>query len=167
MNKELTETQKHNVCKSALLLKQDIEHSFLHLGEMLHQIKTDSLFLAGWSSWEEYEMELKMSSATISKLIRIYEVFVLKYKFKSLQLAEVGGWSVVAEILPVVSETTSKQRVEELLGLCAEQNRTDLRKSVKEEQRGSPCKHLHRHKLILSICDNCGDKERLYEDPTK
>lgn len=162
--KELTENQKHNYCKSALLLKRDIEFTFLQLGEMLHKIKQDRLFEAGWSSWDEYEMELKMSSGTISKLIRIYELFVLCHKFTPKQIAGAGGWSVVAELLPVVAETTPHARVEELLGICAEQTRTDLRRTVTEVKRGSPCSHAKTHRLILEICDDCGYKTRIIED---
>ena len=163
MNQLTTETQKNNFCKSALLVKRDIEFSFLQLGEMLHRIKKESLFEAGWSSWEEYEMELKMSSATISKIMRIYEIFVLRYSFTPKLLAEAGGWSMVAEILPVISETTPRQRVEELLDNCINQSRTDVRRTIQEARSGIEMKDCKHDFYTIRVCRICGLREKIYD----
>lgn len=160
--KELSESQKHNLCKSALLLKRDIEVSFLQLGELLYKIKTGNLFEAGWESWEEYEMEFRMPPSTISRLIRIYEVFRLRYSFPQAELADIG-WSGLAEILPVLPPETPRARAEELMGQVAVQSRTDLRRTIKEAKTGidmSKCKHKDTY--TLRICRDCG--ERIRED---
>lgn len=157
---ELTEKKKHDICIAAIEAKKDIEWKFIELGKMLYTIKNDRLYEAGWSSWEEYCMELKLAQPTISKLFRIYEVFVLHYQIEPLKLAEAGGWSSVAELLPLIDqETTTKARVRELLGLATDQPRHDLRKTIADERRGKPCTHKKTRFLILEICDD-GCNER-------
>ncbi len=162
--KQLSEQQKHNLCKSALLLKRDIEVSFLQLGELLYKIKNETLFEAGWESWEEYEMEFRMPSSTISRLIRIYEVFRLRYSFPQAELAEIG-WSGLAEILPILPPEASKSRAEELMGQVAVQSRSDLRRTIKEAKTGismSKCKHPNAY--VIKVCPDCGDREKIYQE---
>lgn len=157
---EMTETAKNNFCVRAIDNKKDLEFGFLELGKMLYEIKTQRMFEAGWDSWEEYCMELKLSDATISKLFRIYEVFVLHYKIPQEALAEAGGWSNVSELLPLVDvETTPKARVRELLGIATNQTRSDLRKTIFEAKVGKSCGHKKKRYLVLEICDD-GCNER-------
>lgn len=157
-----TEQKKHSICLSAIEAKKDIEWKFLELGKMLYEIKQERMYEAGWESWDEYCMELKLSASTISKLFRIYEVFVLHYKIEPMQLAAAGGWSSVAELLPLVdTETTSEKRVQELLGIATSQTRKHFRATISEEKRGSPCKHLKKHRLVLEICEGCPERWRI------
>ena len=160
MTTELTEAKKHAYCQKAMELKKDIEWKFLDLGKMLFDIKRELMFEAGWSSWEEYCMELKLSAATISKLLHIYEVFVVFYGIKPEQLAEAGGWSSVAELLPLVKpETTPRSEVTRLLGIVIKQPRTEARKTIGDEIRGAPCKHKQTRLLLLEICeDGCNER---------
>lgn len=162
--KEISETKKNEYCNGAIKLKIDIERDFIVLGEMLYRIKKEQMFEAGWSSWEEFEMELKLSSATISKIIRIYEIFCLRYSFTAKVLAEAGGWSSIAEVLPVINEDTTRKRAEELLDICTTQSRTDVRRTIQEAKTGvdmTKCKHLDTY--TLQICRDCGERIRLEE----
>ena len=159
MSKELTENQKHNFCNDAIIAKRNIEWKFLEFGAMLHKIKAERYYEAGWSSWEEFEMELKMSSATISKLLRIYETFVLRYEFKPQELAHVGGWSVVAEFLPLVKEDTPKKEIVGWLSGAKEQTRADIRRTITEKKTGvsmATCKHKDTY--TITICRDCGER---------
>ena len=159
MTELTTEKSKHDYCVEALKVKKGIEFGFIELGEMLYRIKGEKLFEAGWSSWEEYQMELRLPQSTISKLFRIYEVFVLHFKFSNKALTDAGGWATLAELLPVISpETTPRERVKELLGIASEQTRDDLRKTVKVEKRGAECRHTETHFLKLEVCDGCGER---------
>lgn len=162
---ELTEKKKHDICVEAIEAKKDIEWKFLDLGRMLYEIKAERLYEAGWDSWDLYCMDLKLSEGTISKLFRIYEVFVLHYKVEPERLAAAGGWSSVAEILPLVDpETTPKSEVNRLLGIVSDQPRKDARATLREEKMGAPCKHKHTHRLVLEICDDgCGQRWRIEE----
>lgn len=157
--KELSETKKNDYCNEALDLKKKIEWSFLKLGEMLYKIKREMLFEAGWSSWEEYEMEFKMPSSTISRLIRIYEVFVLRYSFPQAELAGVG-WSALAEILPILPETAPRKRAEELLQQVAIQNRQDIRRTIREAKTGISMADCDHDFYTIKICRICGERLR-------
>jgi hypothetical protein len=161
---ELTKTKKHNICLAALLAKQDVEQGYLELGKMLYEIKRERYYEAGWESWDEYRQELKMSEASVSKLLRIYELFVLHYQFTNEILSAAGGWSTVAELLPVISpENTPKKRVQELLGIVTSQTRSDARKTILEVKRGKPCLHESTHKLVLECCDSCPERWNVTE----
>ncbi len=170
MTTELTtEKAKHQYCKEALEYKTDIEWRFIGLGERLYKIKQERLYEAGWSSWDEFEMELKMSPATVSKLLRIYEIFILRYRFTPKQIATAGGWSSVAELLPSIKEDTPRERAKELLELVTDQSRLDLRKTLHEHKTGvdmAKCKHKPDDYYILKIYRCCGDRE-VIEDTRK
>lgn len=149
-------------CKKALELKKEIEASFIKLGEYLYEIKNKNLFLPQWSSWEEYYMELKMSQNTVNKLIQIYETFILKYNLPPENVVSAGGWSVIAEILPVIN---SKKDAEEWLHKSTELSRSDLRKELKEEVTGvqmASCKH--RNTYTITVCRDCGIKMEDHKD---
>ncbi len=161
---ELTENQKHALCKTAIEAKNDLEWRYLELGGILHQIKEQRAYEAGWSSWEEFAMELKMNTASISRILRIYEVFVLQHKISTVALAKAGGWTVLGDLLPVINNETPKARVKELLVMAAEQpNRKSVILNVKDIIRGAPCKHEHTHTITIEICDDCNERWRVDE----
>jgi len=151
-----TETQKHVFCVAAIAKKQGLERDYLELGGMLYRVKAERLYEAGWSSWEEYEMEFKMDSSKISRLIRIYEVLVLQYRISAPKLVSAGGWTVLGDLLPVIKPETPKERVLELLDLAAGQSRPHLQQTLKEIKRGKPCGHKHTHEVVIEYCDDCG-----------
>lgn len=161
---DLTEQKNYKVCLAAIEAKKDIEWRFLSLGKMLYEIKAGRLYEAGWDSWDTYCMDLKLSQTSISKLLNIYEVFVLHYKIEPEKLAEAGGWSSIAELLPLIkTETTPVERVHELLGIAIAQPRKDLRKSIYEIKKGKACAHKKTHRLVLEICDDCPERWRIEE----
>lgn len=157
-----SEEKRHGFCLKAIELKKDIESRFLELGGFLHEIKENRDYEAGWSSWEEYTMELKMSKATISKLIRIYQIFILKFKFSPAKLANLGGWSVVAEMLPQIKENTPRSDVQDWLGEMVDLPRSDVRRAIIERKTGvsmNDCKHEDTY--TIKICRDCGDRWKL------
>lgn len=164
---ELTERQKHSICQDAIELKKDIEVDFWTLGKMLFEIKEGKLWVAGWDSWEEYCMEFKFanSDATISKLTRLHSVLVLEHKIPPARLAEAGGWSSLAEVLPMIKDDTSTKKVNELLEIAIKQPRKHLRTTIREMKRGEPCKHKKKRLLLLDICeDGCGERWSVTDD---
>lgn len=159
---ELTETKKHQFCNEALKLKQEIEVDYLALGAMLMKIQDERLWEAGWESWDEYTMELKMSQGAVSRIINIYKVFVLQYEVPEKTLALAGGWSVVAEYLPMVKEDTKKAEVANWFSDASEMTRQDIRRTITEARKGidmTKCKHTDYY--ILKICRNCGNRETI------
>lgn len=164
MNNEITpfsEKKRHEFCLEALDLKKNIECDFLELGMLLYKIKEERYYEAGWSSWEEYVMELKMSESSISRLIRIYQIFILRFKFAPAQLAPIG-WTNVAELLPQIKETTPRNDVHGWLDEMADLSRSDLRRTITERKKGvsmDDCKHKDTY--TIKICRDCGDRWKL------
>lgn len=153
------EIQKLDYCNKAIKLKNDLEGGFIALGEYLHNIKENSLWEASWGSWDEFTWELKMSQNMINKLVQIYRTFVLEYGMTQEQISTAGGWSVVADVLPMV---TSKKEALHWLNKAQSLTRADLRKEMQEEKTGiimSTCSHPETY--TIEICKVCGDRKRV------
>lgn len=156
MSKEL---QNHNYCEKAITLKESIEGNFLELGEYLYNIKENQLYSPSWNSFAEFCWELKMSSNMVNKFIQIYKTFVLGYSFSKDQLVTAGGWTVLQEILPMV---TSRKEALHWLSEASTLRRGDLRKSIMESKTGvemSECEHKRTY--TVEICKNCGEKRQI------
>lgn len=122
-------------CKQTLELKQNIEVTFLEFGARLSYIKSNDLWKSQWESWEYYLEEAKLSPATASKLINIYEKFVVEYQIQPKDIAIAGGWSSVSEVLPMVKDKVSAL---EWLNKVATLTRKDLRDEMLEKKTGIP-----------------------------
>ncbi|HEC30460.1 MAG TPA: hypothetical protein ENI66_00400, partial [Candidatus Yonathbacteria bacterium] len=72
-NELIKEQDKHKFCNVAIAFKGDLEWKYIELGAMLYRIRKERLYEAGWSSWDEYTMEFKLSKSSISRLLRVYE----------------------------------------------------------------------------------------------
>lgn len=146
-------------CEETIKLKTGIEASFLALGERLKRIKEEVLFEDQWSDFGAFLAEMKLSESTASRLIGIYETFVLKYQIAPAQIAQAGGWTVIADILPVVN---SKKDAKYWLDQATTLTRTDLRRELMEIKKGrlmSECKH--KNTFTLRVCVDCGLREKL------
>lgn len=153
---------KLQFCNAAIKLKNELENGFMTLAEHLYTIKEGDLFVGQWSSWSEFTAELKMSENSVNKLIQIYKTFVLEYKFQPKEVATAGGWSAIAEILPIID---CKEAAEEWLHKARELTREDLRKEVKEEKSGHSehsCRHLDTYTIV--VCRGCGSKIEGHKD---
>lgn len=142
-----------------------IEETFLELGKRLMKIRDEELYKPQWDSFHEYVGEVKMSESSASKLISIYEKFILKYQIDPERVLNAGGWSTVAEVLPMVK---NKDDAEHWLSLGETLSRKDLRSEIEEKKRGvqqHECKH--RDTYDIRICKDCGARIRLYEDIIK
>ncbi len=158
------EKDKKNLkyCTEALALKSQLEKQYLRLGEYIFNIKEKNLFLPQWSSWSEYCAELKMSENQANKLIQIYSTFILKYKIPEEKITTVGGWSVIAELLPVIN---SLEDANKWLESAQELTREDLRKEVKESKSGIQMKSCgHKNTYVIRICRDCGHREEIIEE---
>lgn len=142
-------------CNDALLLKDTIEVSFLSLGERLYNIRERKMYEGQWSSFSEYVMEFKnISEGTASKLINIYQKFVITYGIEPRQIAGAGGWSVIAETLPLVK---SKDDAIHWLEQSTLLSRSDLRRTIQEAKTGvdmADCKHEDTY--TIEVCRICG-----------
>ena len=159
MKTELSEKSQLAICNSAIEAKKDIEWKFITVGGLLHKIKNERLWKAGWGSWAEYQMDFGMTQTDISKLMNIYDIFILHYEFKPLEIVEAGGWRKVGELLPLVRlKTAPRGEVEGDLGISLAQPREDLRLTVADIKRGAVCEHEHTRRLVLDICEDCNER---------
>lgn len=148
-------------CFETLALKRNIEMNFLELGKRLRKIREEELYKPNYEDFAEFCLEIKLSGPTVSKLINIYDVFVLQYKVSPKVIASAGGWSVIAETLPFVN---NKKDAENLLHKATVLTRSDLRRELIELKKGVPmaeCKHENAYHI--SCCPDCGIRLREYD----
>ncbi len=159
---DMTEMKNLVYCNKALALKKDIEGHFMLLSEYLYRIKEFRLYEPQWSSWLEFVYEMKISPNMANKLVQIYKTFILGYGFNPDDIATVGGWSSVQEILPVI---TSKEDAYKWLDEAKNLTVSDLRKSVKEAKTGinmSSCSH--KNSYLVRVCKDCGERHQEFEE---
>lgn len=155
------ELQKLDYCNETTKLKQTIETSFLTLGERLKRIRDERLYEGQWGTFEMYLMDAKISPATASKLINIYQKFFIEWQIKADKLVEAGGWSVVATLLPFCR---TKEQAEEWMDKAFVLSRPDLEKEITEFRTGkdmSKCEHEDSY--VIRVCRSCHFRERVYE----
>ena len=152
---------KYQYCQKAIAIKHQVEGNFMQLAEALYNIKTKGLWEEAYSSWDEFRDEIKLSDATISKLMKIYALFVVEYGFTTKQLSDAGGWSVLAETMPLIG---SRSDAEAWLHKSTTLSLRDIRKEVLEAKLGvsatTECKHSNSY--VIRVCPDCGTRERLY-----
>lgn len=145
-------------CEHTIVFKHYIETQYLEFAAQLKNIRDDKLYAGRWESFEDFlaDPTMAMDKGTASKMISIHERFVLEYKIPTQKIAQVGGWSKVAEILPVIKD---KKSAIKWLEQAASLSQSDLRKEIKEEKTGikmSECEHKDFY--LVKICRKCGDR---------
>lgn len=147
-------------CNQILEYKGGIEASFLELGRRLRLVREERLYSDQWESFDDYLMELKnISLPTATKLINIYGTFVVEYKIPVKKLVQAGGWTMLAETLPVVK---SKEDALAWLEKATLLTRTDLRREIQEANTGILMRDCeHEESAYLRVCLRCGIKERI------
>lgn len=152
MNKK---EKDYKFLQNIIELSKNLEMGYLDLGKYLMECRDEERFKPVYESFDDFCLEIKKSPATISKLIGIYQYF---NHIPKERLAEAGGWSTLAELLPVI---TSQQNAKKWVDKAVELTRNDLRKEVKEAKTGIPmaeCKHTDTYEV--EICRMCGDAKR-------
>lgn len=156
------DSSAYKYCEKAIELEREARFSYLHLGEMLYNIREERLYEPFWSSWNEYCMEFKdLSQPSIAKLTSIYATFVLKYGYKPEELAKVGGWTKLYSIIMYIK---NKGDAKTWMHLASTLSRSDLGKYLTEAKTGikmDECKH--KNTFLIRVCEDCGNKERVYE----
>lgn len=141
-----------NICQQALELKNKVEVGFLELGALLNAIKERRLYeQESFESWGEFLMEMRLSQGTASKLITIYNTFVVQYEISPRKIAEAGGYTVVYDLVPLA---TSKEKAEEWIDKAKSMTRSHIRQeaqSAKGEVEDEPCDHEP-----CNMCRKCG-----------
>lgn len=149
------EKANNEYCKETMALKTGIEVSFLELGKRLRIIRDERKFEAGWETFDDYLIEMRMTKGTASKLINIFEKFVLEYKYPVQRLAAVG-WSPLSEVLPIVK---TKKDAERWIKAAENNPLRELRDELREHKTGvDPLKCKHKETIVIRICKACKTK---------
>lgn len=159
--KQIEETKNYGFCQKTIEGINEIESNYLARAEDLHKIRSLSLYRPAWDSFEEFCMELKsLKYTSVMKLVGIHEKFVLNYKISQARIAKAGGWSTVAEILPVIK---TKEDAIKWLNTAQDKTREHLRQDIKEAKTGKDMrKCAHKRTYTIRICEDCGMKERIH-----
>lgn len=149
-------------CEKTLTLKSALEEGFVALGERLGRIRDEELYKPQWSTFAEFLEEMKLSEATASKMISIYQKFVIGFGIAPEKIALAGGWNPAYEISTFAQ--TKKEAVE-WLEKSSTLTRQDLRKELQERKSGIPMKECkHKDTYTIKICRDCGEREKINED---
>ncbi len=149
-------------CTEALQIKNQLEKNYMRLAEYAYNIKNDNLFLPQWSSWSEFIADLKISENQANKLVQIYYTFIITFGIDEETITTAGGWSVIAELLPVINSIDDANR---WLESARELTREDLRKEVKEAKSGVQMKSCgHKNTYVIRICRDCGHREEIHHE---
>jgi len=158
----ITEAEKKEYCDGTVKIEEGARLLFLMMGERLHKIKNEKLYEPYWDSWATFTMEFKeLSGPSISKLIKVYEKFVLEYGFENDRLQKIG-WT---KLYQITRHVESKEDAEKWLDLGEAQSRQDLNKTLIEAETGTEMTECgHKNTYVIRVCEDCGDKERVYDD---
>lgn len=149
-------------CAATIELKEDIEKSFLALGERLMLIRNGSLYHPSYENFREFLREMGMAEGTGSRLIGIYEKYVLLGGMKPEELVSPRGWDNLSKFLPYIK---TPEQAREYAGKALVLSREDALKEAFELRTGNPMSACaHPDTYLMRICRACGDKRHVDEE---
>lgn len=156
----MTEITKSNnsYLKETIALRSEIEGAFFTLGERLKRIRDEKLFESEYQNFDEFLLTAKISKATASKLIKVYETFVLEYKLPMNKLRSIGYSSLYA----ISGHINNKDKAEELVDRASMLTRNDLEQSLRDD--GPVIKGCsHSDVRIVEVCNECDHRRRRFD----
>lgn len=158
----MTEITNYNFCLEVVELKKNIEVAYLLLGEKLGAIRDRQLYSPNWESFEDYLDEIKINVSVASRLITVYNKFVVEYGLDTRLIAGAGGWSNAYEISRLASGKEEAQRMLEESSLMTPK---DVKIRLREQKTGimqDSCDHADTY--TITVCRKCGIKIKQNED---
>jgi len=153
----MTTIQK-TLCQETVSLKKEIEGYFLVLAKNLKQIRDEELWRAeGYDSFADFLMEIDVAESTASRMISVYQTFVLSFAVKVEKLKQVG-WSKL--YLLSRKDFKNKTDAEDWIDSAVLKTRQDVEEDLREEKVGE-C--LHKDYYDLRVCKSCGKKMKIYD----
>ena len=129
-----------------------MEEGTLILAQRLKEIRDKEKYLSSWESFADYLLEIRMTESKASRLITVYEKWVLEGGFSEQELAPIG-WSNLYEARNHVSQ--------KVLDELTHRQDKDARDYIKELNSGismDDCKHdLYR----IEVCRKCGRRTQI------
>ncbi len=154
MKKEVAE-KNFKFVQDTINFVKSIELNFLVLAERLHKIQTEEMYLPNYDTFTDFLKEININNSVASRLIKIHTTFVENYGIKHQELLEVGGWSKIAEILPVA---TTKKKAELWLTYASVNPQSVLRQMIKEKILKKKPTLTCNDFYIIKICRDSGSK---------
>jgi len=168
MTKQIQKSEdSFKIHQNIIETKHNITGNFIRLGYLLKLAQEKGLAQAmGYDTWAQYlaTPEISISVSTASRLINIWDILVLKFKFETDGLTGID-MSKLFEILPVVRQLKSKDEVSGWLDKARELGMRDLRIEKRQHIMGisfQDCQHGWKEKCHW-VCEKCGDVS--YIDP--
>lgn len=116
-------------CQATIALKSNLEQNFIELAGRLKKIQDERMYEPNFDTFTDFLKEINIQGSVATRLIQIYDLFILQFKFPVKQLVEAGGWTKLSEIRAVcktkkdavkwmkVALTNPKQAVREMVEL--------------------------------------------------
>lgn len=148
-------------CEDTIKMLTKTQVAYLVLAKRLEEIKVKKLYLPKWQSFQEFCMEMnELSTTQVSRLLSIREKFIKLGGIEEEKLGE-AGWTKLAMTLPYVKTADEASHWFERAKTLT---RTDLQREIKELQTGKSMATCdHEKSYLVSICEDCGDKRRVYD----
>lgn len=106
-------------------LCQQVRYDFLEIATHLWTIREGSVWRGKYSSFSEFTDECQLDRAFVTRLLKVYDAYVIAGKIELAQLSKVG-YSKLYEAIPLLSEHSPEKVVEMALELSKE----DVRQTV-------------------------------------
>jgi hypothetical protein len=130
-NQQLITLRQAQEChKLVLRLKERIVLDYLELGEALHKINRQKLYLVlGYKTFDDYifSPEVAFKRAMVFKLISIYETFIVGLNYPKERLSKIN-WSKLSAVVPYKGQVDPDR----LLTMAEEMPRAALIKELKK-----------------------------------
>ena len=157
INKPLSgEQQQHEFLEETMELSVQSSVAQIILAARLYRIREEKLWLAGYDSFDDYCMNLKLyNSGTISKLITVYKKYILDYQIPADKVAEVG-YTVLYKAHNVIK---SKEDAEEFVDNAIIWTGSDINREIASRKSGKDIDECsHENTILVRLCKDCGQR---------
>lgn len=132
-------------CRDTISLTGEIHSKYIELASRLSKIRGQHLWKNGYESFAEFLDAAKLTKGTASKLIQVYENFLLPGQFTPAQLDAIP-YSSLYEAIPLLRDKSPQEVVE----IARSLTRDEIKSEVKDEKYPD-CSHVE----TIVICVKC------------
>lgn len=150
-----TEQQQHEFLEETREMAITTSFANILLAGRLYRIKEEKLWQAGYDSWDDYLMDLKVKPAKATKLMKVHKKFILDYGIKPEKAAEVG-YTVLYNAHNVIED---KEDAKEFVENAIKMTSTDTTRIIEERKAVNKIEDCeHKNTYTVRICKDCGDR---------
>lgn len=169
----LDETQAYQFCEETGKLAKGIKNGLMLLAQRLYRIKRQKLYKPTYEKFYQYCDEIELHESVASRLIGIYEKFVLDLQipFEEIEAVE---YTKLYEIRKVAdTKEIAMHWIEKVNSPNPEQRLSirDLKAEIKKLQNlgdeDEQCPTNHGNTYLVRCCRDCGETWEEFPDTTK